>query len=151
MACVPVCYGMANEQLLVLEFIEGFTIRDKRPDTNSDYYVKLFAAIEQMHQRGVGHFDLKRMENLLVDKNNEPKIIDFGVSVLRKGGFHWLNQYLFKLAKQFDYNAWARHKYNKDMESMSLEDSRYYKKTAIEIFSKKIKRFYKDKILKLFR
>jgi len=151
MDSVPVCYGMANEQLLVLEFIEGFTIREKRPDTNSDYYVKLFAAIEQMHQRGVGHFDLKRMENLLVDKNNEPKIIDFGVSVLRKGGFHWLNQYLFKLAKQFDFNAWARHKYNKDMESMSLEDSRYYKKTAIEIASKKTKRFYKDKILKLFR
>lgn len=151
MSAVPICYGMANEQFLVIEFIEGQTIRQNRPETGSEYYVKLLTAIKEMHQRNVGHFDLKRPENLLVDKNNEPKIIDFGVSILRKQGLHWLNQYLFRLAKQFDFNAWARHKYDKNMANISSDDLPYYKKTAIEVFSKKIKRFYKDKILKLFK
>jgi len=151
MQAVPVCYGMANKQFLVIEFIEGHTIREKRPETDSEYYIKLLSAIKEMHDRKVAHFDLKRMENLLVDKNNDPKIIDFGVSVLRKGGLHWLNQYLFKLAQQFDFNAWARHKYNKNMENLAQEDRQYYKKTAIEVASKRIKRFYKDKILKKLR
>jgi len=151
MQAVPVCYGMANEEYLVLEFIEGHTIRQNRPDSSSSFYVELFEAVEEMHHRQVAHFDLKRAENLMVTEDNKPKIIDFGVSINKKSGFHWLNQYLFKLAKQFDYNAWARHKYAKDMQSMSEEDRAYYKKTALEIASKKIKRFYKDRILRLFK
>jgi len=151
MQAIPVCYGMANNEYLVIEFIEGQTIREKRPSTDSDYFVKLFAAIEEMHQREVAHFDLKRSENLLVTVNNEPKLIDFGVSVIRKAGLHWFNQFLYKLAKQFDYNAWARHKYYKQMELLSDQDKPYYRKTAIEVLSKKVKRFYKDKILKLFK
>lgn len=151
MQAVPTCYGMARNQYLVIEFIKGHTIRQSRPDTDDEYYVKLFDAINEMHQRKVAHFDLKRKENLLVSENNEPIIIDFGVSVIRKEGFHWLNQALYKMAKQFDFNAWARHKYNKDMSRISSEDRKYYKKTAVEWYSKKLKRFYKDRILKLFR
>jgi len=151
MAAIPVCYGMANNEFLVIEFIEGQTIRESRPQTDSVFFVKLLAAIQDMHQRGVAHFDLKRSENLLVTHNNEPKLIDFGVSINRKSGLHWLNQYLFKLACQFDFNAWARHKYYKQMELLSEEDKPYYRKTAVEVWSKKIKRFYKDRVLKLLR
>jgi len=148
MDAIPVCYGMANNEFLVIEFIEGQTIRQRQPDTNSEYFEKLLCAIKEMHHRQVAHFDLKRSENLLITHNDIPKIIDFGVSVIHKPGFHLINQYLFKLASQFDFNAWARHKYQKKMDLLSEQDKPYYRKTAIELLSKKIKRFYKDKILK---
>ena len=151
MDAVPVCYGMANNEFMVIEFIEGHTIRERRPDTGSQYYVKLLAAIKEMHNRKVAHFDLKRSENLLITENDEPKLIDFGVSIARKGGYHWFNQYLYKLAQQFDFNAWARHKYHKNMDLLSDEDKKYYRKTGVEIFSKRIKRFYKDKLLSIFK
>jgi serine/threonine protein kinase len=148
MDAIPVCYGMANNEFLVIEFIEGQTIRQRQPDTNSEYFEKLLCAIKEMHHRQVAHFDLKRSENLLITQNDIPKIIDFGVSIIHKPGFHWIYQYLFKLASQFDFNAWARHKYQKKMDLLSEQDKPYYRKTAIELLSKKIKRFYKDKILK---
>jgi len=151
MTAVPHCYGMANNECLVLEFIEGQTIRQQRPATDSDFYNKLLAAIREMHTRGVAHFDLKRKENLLVTADERPVIIDFGVAVYRKGGLHLLNRYLFNLALKFDYNAYARHKYNRRMEHISEQDRAYYNKTAIEIISKKIKRFYKDRILQIFK
>jgi len=151
MTAVPICYGMANNEYLVIEFIDGQTIRQRCPVTDSKYFVKLFAAIEEMHHRQVAHFDLKRSENLLITENDEPKLIDFGVSIIRKSGWHWLNQYLYKLAVQFDYNAWARHKYYKKMHMLSDEDKPYYHRTTVEEASKNIKRFYKDKILKLFK
>ncbi|VAW67972.1 hypothetical protein MNBD_GAMMA09-2347 [hydrothermal vent metagenome] len=151
MAAVPVCYGMANNEFLVIEFIEGHTIRDNRPEKDSEFYVKLLRAIKEMHRRNVAHNDLKRKANLLVTHNDEPKIIDFGVSILKKGGFHWLNHYLFNLVSQFDYNAWARHKYDKQMHELSEEDKKYYNKTFVETYSKKIKRFYKDRLLNLFK
>lgn len=148
---IPVCYGMANNEFLVIEFIDGETIRQRHPDQDSDYYVKLLNAIKEMHARDVAHFDLKRSENLLITKQDEPKLIDFGVSIVSKGGLHFINQYLYSLAQQFDFNAWARHKYHKKMELLSEEDKKYYRKTAIEAFSKNIKRFYKDKILAIYK
>ncbi len=151
LSAVPHCYGMANEQYLVLEYIDGQTMRDVRPVPGSGFYEKLFSAIEQMHQRGVAHFDLKRKENLLVAADDQPVMIDFGVSIYHKGGWHLLNAALFKLAKQFDYNAWIRHKYDKQYEQMSADDQPYYRKTLIETISLKSKRFYKDRIKKCFR
>ncbi len=151
MQAIPVCYGMANNEFLVIEFIEGQTIRQRQPAADSEYFNKLFMAINEMHKREVAHFDLKRSENLLITNNDEPKLIDFGVSIIRKNGLHWFNQYLYKLAQQFDFNAWLRHKYSKKMHLLSEEDKVYYHKTLVEVYSKKIKRFYKDKILKLFK
>lgn len=148
---IPVCYGMANNEFLVIEFIDGETIRQRRPEPDSDYFVKLLKAVKEMHARDVAHFDLKRSENLLITNNDEPKLIDFGVSIARKGGIHFINQYLYSLAQQFDFNAWARHKYHRKMELLTEEDKKYYRKTGIEVFSKKIKRFYKDKILAILK
>jgi len=151
MNAIPVCYGMANNEFLVIEFIDGETIRQRRPKPDSEYFVKLLDAVKEMHSREVAHFDLKRSENLLITASDEPKLIDFGVSIVKKGGFHFINQYLYSLAQQFDFNAWARHKYHRKMELLTEEDKIYYRKTAIEVISKKIKRFYKDKILAIFK
>jgi len=153
---IPVCYGMASNKYLVIEFIDGQTIRHQRPATDSVFFIKLLSAITEMHQRGVAHFDLKRPENLLVTKNEEPIIIDFGVSIIKKSGLnglnlHWLNRFLYKLALQFDYNAWAKHKYNKQMHLINDEDKIFYRKTVVEIVSKKIKFFYRERFLKLFK
>ncbi len=150
MDAIPICYGMINNEYLVIEYIESKTIRQCKPPANSEYFVKLLDAIKEMHHRGVAHFDLKRSENLLVTEDHEPILIDFGVSIIKKGGFHFINALLYKMALQFDFNAWARHKYQKQMHLINDEDKQYYHKTGIEIFSKKIKRFYKDKLLKLF-
>lgn len=150
MSSVPICYGMANNEFLVLEFVNGQTMREVRPDIASGFYEKLFSAIEEMHQRNVGHFDLKRKENLLVTADNNPKIIDFGVSIYNKGGLHWISALLFKMAKQFDYNAWIRHKYDRKLERISEEDKVYYKKTRTEAISLIIKNIYKKTIRDVF-
>jgi len=151
MHAVPVCYGMANNEFLVLEFIEGKTIREYRPDINSGFYESLFTAVEEMHCHQVAHFDLKRKENLLVTADDKPKIIDFGVSIYKKQGLHFLNHFLFKLAKQFDYNAWLRHKYDKRIELLSEEDKVFYKKTRTELISLKLKDLYKKYIRHYYR
>jgi len=151
MNSVPVCYGMANNEFLVLEFIEGKTMREYRPDINSGFYEKLFTAVEEMHRHQVAHFDLKRKENLLVTADDEPKIIDFGVSIYKKEGLHYLNQFLFKLAKQFDYNAWIRHKYNRKFDQVSEADKPFFKKTRTEVITLKLKDLYKKYIRHYYR
>lgn len=140
-AC-PKCYGMLANTYLILEYIKSRPIREHRPARESGYYSSLFENIQALHQRRVAHMDLKKKDNLLVTKNEQPCLIDFGASVIYKPGFHPLNHYWFKLASQFDYNAWLKHKYHDDEASISAEDSQYHNRTLLERIAKRIKSSY---------
>ena len=143
---VPKCYGLVDQQYLVLQYVNAQPIRHARPQNPEVYFQKLIDSIKQMHSLGVAHFDLKKKDNLLVLGEDTPCIIDFGAAVINKPGFHPVKHYWFNLAKRFDYNAWVKHKYNNQLDRVSEEDQPYYRKTFIEWFSQKIKRFYKDYI-----
>ncbi|MCW9012473.1 MAG: hypothetical protein OQL06_01725 [Gammaproteobacteria bacterium] len=140
----PKCFGMIDNQYLVIEFINGQPIRSARPVDEERFFRQLFEYIEAMHGCEVAHMDLKRKDNLLVVNGNEPCLIDFGAAVIRKHGFHPFNSFWYKLAQRFDYNAWIKHKYQNQFHLISDEDRPYYRKTVTEIVSRKIKRFYKD-------
>ena len=142
----PRCFGMVDDQYLVLEYVAGVPIRKHRPEPDTGFYDILFDYIQQMHRHDVAHMDLKRKDNLLVVDGCTPKIIDFGAAVIRKNGFHPFNRFHFNLAKRFDFNAWVRHKYDKKIDEVSGQDRIYYKRTIIEKVSRKLKRFYKDYI-----
>jgi len=141
---VPECYGLVDQQYLVLQYIDAQPIRHCRPENEEVYFQKLFDSIEKMHALGVAHFDLKKRDNLLVERGDTPCIIDFGAAVINKPGFHPLRNYWFRVAKHFDYNAWIKLKYQNQFDQISIDDRQYYNVTFIEWFSRKIKRFYKD-------
>lgn len=142
MAYVPRCYGLIDNRYLAIEYIPAHTIRQQRPDNNSVFYSKLLDAIKQLHAREVGHMDLKRKENLLVDKNENPVLIDFGAAIIFKPGMHPLNHFLYRLACRFDYNAWIKHKYMGRLNQISDEDEIFYNRSWLERMSSGIKRFY---------
>ena len=140
---VPACYGLIDNQYLVLEFIDGRTIRKKRPLDEDEFHARLFDHIKAMHARGVAHMDLKRKDNLLVTGDEQPCILDFGAAVIQRKGFHPFNRYRYRLAKQFDYNAWIKHKYHdRSTDEISTVDRKYYKVTWAEAVAGKIKSLY---------
>ena len=147
---IPKCHGMVDKQYLVLDYIESVTIRSARPENETLYFKTLFSDIEKMHALGVAHTDLKKRDNLLVVGSDTPCIIDFGAAIIHKPGFHPLNHALFNMTRQFDYNAWIQHKYNHRLENISIDDQRFYRRTLLERVSRKIKRFYKDRLRKLW-
>lgn len=138
----PECFGMIQNKYLVLEYIDGQAIREKRPANDKTYFNELLNLIKTMHSMQVAHMDLKRKDNLLVTSNDHPCLIDFGTAVIRKSGFHPVNAFLFSLAKRFDYNAWIKHKYHNNMDAVSDTDLLYYKQTLIEKYAGLIKRNY---------
>ena len=138
----PACHGLIDGQYLVLEYVQGRTIRKKRPLDEDEFHTRLFDYIRAMHARGVAHMDLKRKDNLLVKSDESPCILDFGAAVIRKKGLHVFNQYHFKIGKQFDYNAWIKHKYHDRMDEISMIDRKYYRPTWIEIVASGVKSVY---------
>jgi RIO-like serine/threonine protein kinase len=139
----PRCYGLIDGKYLVLEYVDAVSVRVGQIVNPEIFFQSLFGFINEMHKRGVAHADLKRKENLLVVNGERPCIVDFGVAIVRTDGFAPFNHALFKLARQFDLNAWIKLKYRKRMSEISAEDRIYYHRTLIETALRETKRAYK--------
>lgn len=143
---VPKCYGIVDRQYLVLQYVDAQPIRHLRPVNDKVFFQKLFDSVKQMHVLGISHFDLKKKDNLLVLGEDTPCIVDFGVAIIKKSGFHPLNAYLFRLGILFDYNGWIKHKYYNRFDEISEDDAVYCNRTFIELLSQKAKSIYKKYI-----
>ncbi|BBM82716.1 serine/threonine protein kinase [Candidatus Uabimicrobium amorphum] len=78
-----------NTPFLVMSYIEGMSLQKKLknhrfaiPETVK-CIIKIAQAMHYAHQQGVIHRDLKP-ENIMIDNNNEPIIMDFGLAKRRE-------------------------------------------------------------------
>ena len=78
---------------LVMEYIGGGELFEKIAQQKNqvfsepmaaEYMKKLFSALNHMHAQGVVHRDIKP-ENIMLSKNDELKLIDFGLSKRQQG------------------------------------------------------------------
>ena len=140
---IPKCYGLTDQGKLVLEYIDGGSYRDKQYelDGNDNFFDALLELITSMHNLGVAHGDLKRKDNLIVDQNLKPYLIDFGTAVINYDESSSLKKIVFNFLRKTDLNAWIKHKYRRSYENISSEDLAYYSPTSLEkLYRKFIKR-----------
>ena len=88
---------------------------------------------------GVTHGDLKNKSNLMSTADGRPCIIDFGMTVVRRDGFHPLNHRLFAFFRQLDLNAWVKHKYHGKYADVSDEDRELLDYSFIEYWVRKLR------------
>jgi eukaryotic-like serine/threonine-protein kinase len=86
-----------NEHFIVMEFVDGGTMREKISaalmtndkvmslDTVVGYAIQIGEALQEAHQKGIVHRDVKA-ENIMVNSKNQIKVMDFGLAKL-KGSF----------------------------------------------------------------
>ena len=131
---IPNCFGMTARCELILEYIEGQSYRDKQYELAGDesFFQKLLDLILNMHNEGVAHGDLKRKDNILVNKDNEPFLIDFGTGISIDKPKGQIRRPIFRFLKSTDLNAWIKHKFNRNYDGISEDDRRYYSPTLIE-------------------
>ena len=141
---IPRCFGFLKGNYLVLQFIDGVSVKNALIANRKQFYKALLDLIKNLHTAGVAHGDLKKKDNLLVVHEQIPCVIDFGVAVIKKRGFAPLNHFLYNIAAKFDLNAWAKLKYNRKLENITGEDREYYNRTILETASHKIKRIYRN-------
>jgi predicted Ser/Thr protein kinase len=139
---VPKCFGLRNNDELVLEFIQGSPLRDLQaelPDADN-FLAALKDIILCLHKAGVAHSDLKRKDNILLTSDGAPCLIDFGSAVLLDEHAGILNRYLFRQACRIDLNAWIKLKYRRRIDEISDEDLSYYKPTVAEAVARWLRR-----------
>ena len=139
---VPRCYGLIRGRYLVLEYVVSRTLRYASIRERTNFFDEFLAIINSVHERGIAHGDLKRKDNILVVGNRRPYLIDFGVSTIRKRGFHPLNHLWHNYLRQHDLNAWVKHKYDRKFQNISLQDAKYYRPMGVEKIARATKRVW---------
>lgn len=76
---VPACLGRWEETGFVHAFVEGHPLQ-RQEQVRSDFFDQLEAMLGQMHARGIAYVDLEKRENILVDRDGRPILIDFQIS-----------------------------------------------------------------------
>jgi len=139
LAGVPECYGMIDGRYLLLEYIPGERYRDAVLQNREQWFAGLLEILRSMHARGVSHGDLKSKGNLLVSRSGRPFVVDFGTAFIYKPGFHPLNNWLFRMGKRLDINAWVKHKYHGFYRDASAADRALLDYGWIEILVRKLR------------
>jgi serine/threonine protein kinase len=140
---VPHSPGLLDGKWLVLDFVEARSLKEQRHELQDrdGFYDLLREVIDAFHAAGVAHGDLKRKDNVLVDKAEHPNVIDFGTAVMRDGGF--IDRLLYPLFVRFDHNAWIKAKYRFDTDNISEQDLGWYEPTWVENSFRQLRRFWR--------
>jgi serine/threonine protein kinase len=77
-----------KRQFIVMEYIEGMTLREKLAegplslDTASQYAIQIGEALHEAHSKNIIHRDIKA-DNVMVTAKNKIKVMDFGLAKLK--------------------------------------------------------------------
>ena len=76
-----------NNQYIVMEYVDGVTLKEYMQEhklslnTVLEIAVRLADALQHAHSHNIIHCDIKP-QNILIDKNMNPKIADFGIAAI---------------------------------------------------------------------
>jgi len=123
---IPRVIGFEDCNCLLLSWLDGEGIKARSQQLDENFFPRLFAIIEAIHQRGVLHLDLGHKSNIMVDAAGRPQVIDFNISL-------YLPPYrffrpLFKLLARVDYYSVLRLKVKYRPQDCSPEERRKVEK-----------------------
>lgn len=150
---VPACIGLVDGRMLVLEHVPGGTFRKREREIRDwdRFFTRLLETIRGIHAAGVAHGDLKRKDNLMIGVDERPYIVDFGVaSIERPGAVLWSNA-TFRWMRQYDYNAWVKLKYRRQLDDLPREDAELYRPTMMERIARMIRVIWQKLTLRRLR
>lgn len=103
---VPSLLGRLDSQALVVEHVAGRACSDY-PDGSLplEFFQRLQRVVDDIHQRGVVHCDLKNRSNIVVTEDLRPYIVDFASAFSREGRCGFLRQFAFERFRHDDQRA----------------------------------------------
>ena len=107
LACVPnlLCQPSSRSFLMTYHESEQITRLSKIEPDWPDFFAQLSQAIDQIHQLGVAHNDLRNPTNTLITPSGEPILVDLVACFCRGQAWNFPNQWVFNKFCQVDLSA----------------------------------------------
>ncbi|MGD8239090.1 MAG: hypothetical protein PVH68_11090, partial [Armatimonadota bacterium] len=83
----PSFHHRIDRYALAVEYIEGKNCSQCAPgELGREFFEQLGQIVEDLHDRGVAHCDLKKDTNVMVDGDGRPHVIDLAAALPRRRG-----------------------------------------------------------------
>lgn len=105
--CIPNLLSQPSKRSFLMSYhqSEQITRLDKYTPEWPDFFEKFSAAIEEVHQAGVAHNDLRNPTNTLVTENGDPILVDLVACFCRGQSWNLPNRWIFNKFCQVDLSA----------------------------------------------
>lgn len=106
---IPRLLGRAGPNAILLERLSARRLpRNRETPPPLEYFDRVQSLVGILHEKGIGHGDLRRL-NILIDARNRPYLIDFATSCTAKPGVGGLiSRFLFRRMVEVDLTKLAR-------------------------------------------
>jgi len=129
---IPLLFRKVDGLALVISKVPGKNLEhlsgEERPDL--DFFQKLTRLIQECHERGVAHCDLKRSANTMIDEFGKPYIVDWSAAITDKEFCVCPLTTIYKLFAQDDFKAVRKLRMRFCPESITDEERRKYAQRA---------------------
>jgi len=106
---IPDFIKRVDRRALLMTYAPALPVKQCRDEVDwNDYFPRLSGLVEAMHVKGVAHCDLRSPNNVLVDENNNPHLVDFVACVFRGTRWNPISRWLFRQFCRVDVSAIAK-------------------------------------------
>lgn len=125
---IPVLFRKVDGLALVISKVPGKNLEhlsgEERPDL--DFFQKLARLIQECHESGVAHCDLKRSANTMIDEFGRPYIVDWSAAITDREFCVYPLTTIYKMFVEDDLKAVTKLKLHFCPESITDEERRKY-------------------------
>ena len=128
---VPELFSCANKRVLITSYVKSQSAAKlNRPINWPKFENRLHYLIENMHQVGIAHCDLRGPGNILIDEEDTPWLVDYVACVFQAPAWNKPWKFLFSQACKADYSAILKLKQKLAPEQLTVNETKQLEKHA---------------------
>ncbi len=103
---VPRLYHVYNRLCFLVESVNGIAASQMQKDTlDNDFFERMNKVLDDVHEKGVTHCDLRSAGNTLITEDHQPWLVDFVASIHQSSRWNIIGRWIFDQFVEADYGA----------------------------------------------
>lgn len=122
-AGVPHLYHVYNRYAFLVESVKGIAASQMQKGTlDDDFFERMNTVLDNIHDKGVTHCDLRSAGNTLITPDHQPWLVDFVASIHQSSQWNFIGRWIFDQFVDADYGAVLKLKKRLAPELLTIDD-----------------------------
>jgi tRNA A-37 threonylcarbamoyl transferase component Bud32 len=105
-AGVPRLYHVYNRLSFLVESVNGIAASQMQKNSlDNDFFERMNKVLDDVHEKGVTHCDLRSAGNTLITADHQPWLVDFVASIHQSPRWNFVGRWIFEQFVEADYGA----------------------------------------------
>lgn len=142
-AGVPQLYHVYNRYAFLVQSVNGIAASQMKKNTlDNDFFDRMNTVLDDVHEKGVTHCDLRSAGNTLITADHQPWLVDFVASIHQSSRWNILGRWIFEQFVDADYGAVLKLKKRLAPDLLTLDELEKieHPHSAVENFGRKMGR-----------